>query len=257
MSKPTVIVTGASRGMGKAIGQIAAGLGANVTLNARSERDLQKLASEIEAKNGGALIVDGDISDPQVCEHIVEATIDRFDRIDAIVNNAGILGPIAPIAEADPRLWRDNWAVNVLGPVMLARAALPYLRETNGRVINVSSGAAVHPVLGWAAYCASKAALNSFNEQLAAEEERVTAIALRPGVIDTDMQREIREKGVVGMPEQEHSRFVRRYEEGELNPPEKPGRAVAVLALYAPHEWSGRFIKWDSEEVQILVDQHS
>jgi NAD(P)-dependent dehydrogenase (short-subunit alcohol dehydrogenase family) len=257
MSKRTVIVTGASRGMGKAIARAIAELGANVILNARSERDLRKLADEIKAKKGKVLIVGGDISDPNMCEHLAQATIERFDRIDAVINNAGILGPIAPIAEAEPRLWRENWAVNVLGPVMLTKAALPYLREARGRVINVSSGAAVHPVLGWAAYCASKAALNSFNEQLAAEEERITAIALRPGVIDTDMQREIREKGMAGMPEHEHSRFVRRYEEGELNPPEKPGRAAAVLALYAPQGWSGRFIKWDNEEVQILVDQHS
>jgi NAD(P)-dependent dehydrogenase (short-subunit alcohol dehydrogenase family) len=120
-------------------------------------------------------------------------------------------------------------------------------------VINISSGAAVGAVSGWGAYCVSKAAINMFTEMIAAEEDDVAAIALRPGVVDTEMQATIREAGGEGMPDEVHARFVRYHRQGELLPPEAPGCAAAVLAFHAPHEWSGEFMSWNEERVQSLV----
>jgi NAD(P)-dependent dehydrogenase (short-subunit alcohol dehydrogenase family) len=116
--------------------------------------------------------------------------------------------------------------------MMLTQAALPYLRQHRGRVINVSSGAATYAIPGWGAYCTAKGALNQFNRVLSIEEEMVTAVAVRPGVIDTDMQAIIRQMGAVGMPESAYQRFVQMREAGELLPPEAPGGAIAVLALF-------------------------
>jgi NAD(P)-dependent dehydrogenase (short-subunit alcohol dehydrogenase family) len=101
----------------------------------------------------------------------------------------------------------------------------------------------------------AKAALNQFTRVLAEEEPAITAIAFRPGVVDTTMQRQIRREGVRGMPAEVHSRFLRYYEEGELLPPAVPACSLATLALYAPDEWSGSFLSWNDEHVLSLVRQ--
>jgi NAD(P)-dependent dehydrogenase (short-subunit alcohol dehydrogenase family) len=254
--KPTILVTGASRGLGAATARMAAELGANVALVARSEDDLRAVAEEIREDGGQALVVTGDVSRAEDCRRAVGATVEHFRGLDAVVNNAGILEPIAPLAEGDTQAWERNLTVNVLGPVLVTQAALPHLRQREGRVLNVSSGAAVHIIPGWSAYCVAKAAVNHLTRAIAEEEPEVTALAFRPGVVDTAMQAAIRDTGGQGMPEEEYGRFVRYYEQGELLPPEVPGCALAVLALFAPHEWSGEFIAWDEERVQSLVRRY-
>jgi NAD(P)-dependent dehydrogenase (short-subunit alcohol dehydrogenase family) len=253
MSNPTVIITGASRGLGAAVAQISAQMGCNVVLNARSVGDLKQVADRIQAEGGSVLIAPGDVSLVENCEDIVAKTVKQFGSVEVLINNAGIIEPIAPIAEGSPESWWHNLAVNVLAPVMLTQAALPHLRESSGRVINISSGAAVSVIPGWGAYCVSKAALNHFTRILAEEEPAITTIAFRPGVVDTAMQAVIREQGSEGMTEDSHARFVDLHEEGALLPPELPGRALAAVALHAPHPWSGQFIQWDEERVQKLI----
>lgn len=271
--KPSIVITGASRGLGAAVAQITAAFGANIVLNARSADDLAGVAAEIREESGRleserleasairnrqsaidpVLVVAGDVADAAVCQQIVEQTVERFGRIDALVNNAGVLEPIARIAEVEPEAWWDNVRINLFGPLLLTQAALPYLRESKGRVINVSTGAAVRGVAGWSAYGTSKAALNLLTMTLAEEEPAITAVAVRPGVVDTEMQRQIRERGEVGMTAESHRRFVQLHEEKELLDPKLPAKALAVLALHAPRAWSGRFLSWDDEEVALLV----
>jgi NAD(P)-dependent dehydrogenase (short-subunit alcohol dehydrogenase family) len=257
MSKETILITGASRGLGAATARLAAQLGANVVLAARSEDDLRAVARQIEAKGGQARIAVGDVSRQEDCQWMVDKALQAFGRLDAVVNNAGVLGPIAPLGEADPEAWAGNLAINVNGPFMVTRAALPHLRRQRGRVMNVSSGAAINAMPGWGAYCVAKAALNHLTRILAEEEPEITAIAFRPGVVDTAMQATIREEGERGMTPEGYARFMRYYERGELLPPEAPGCALAVLALHAPHEWSGAFVAWDDEQVQSLVRRYA
>jgi NAD(P)-dependent dehydrogenase (short-subunit alcohol dehydrogenase family) len=247
-----VIVTGASRGLGAAIAISAAELGADVVLCARSTNNLESVAAQIRSGGGTALVVPGDISNFAYCQYLVGECIRHFGRIDSLVNNAAIVEPIAPIVEAGMNDWQSNLAVNFLGPVALIQAALPQLRESGGRIINVSSGVAVTTIAGSAAYSSAKAALNHFTRILAIEEPKVTAITLRPGVIDTDMQEVVRQEGKQGMPAETHARFVAYQKKGELLPPDVPGRAAAKLALYAPLEWSGEFITWNDDRVQNL-----
>ncbi len=173
--------------------------------------------------------------------------MEAFGRLDALVNNAGVITPLAPVAHAEAAAWEHNWRVNLLAPVMLVRHALPYLRQSRGRVINVSSGAAVHAFAGWGAYCSAKAALNHFTAVLAAEEPEVTTIAFRPGIVDTDMQAVIRAQGAEAMPPALYQRFLDYKAKGRLVAPEIVGRILAHLALAAPAEWSGRFIAYYEE----------
>jgi len=253
MAGPTILITGASRGLGAAVARTASQMGANLVLMARSADELEAVAQQIREAGGQALPIVGDVSRETDCQRAIAETLREFGQLDALVNNASILGPIAPIGGAEPEAWRKNWAINVLGPVMLTQAALPHLRQQKGRVINVSSVGAVNVIPGWAAYCTAKAALNHFTRVLAEEEPGITAIALRPGVVDTAMQATIREEGAQGMPEDVHARFVRYFEDGELLPPEVPACSVTILALYAPPEWSGAFMAWNNEDVLSLV----
>jgi NAD(P)-dependent dehydrogenase (short-subunit alcohol dehydrogenase family) len=193
------------------------------------------------------------VSRPDDCQYLVDATVSQWGRIDTIVNNAGTVEPIARIDAAEPPGWQENWLVNVLGPVMLTQAALPYLRRSEGRVIHISSGAAVKVVPGWGAYSVAKAALNHFNQMLAVEEPNITTIALRPGAVNTEMHAVIRAEGADAMSDENYSFFVNLHRQNKLLPPEKPGHALALLALYAPHEWSGEFIQWDEERVTNLA----
>jgi NAD(P)-dependent dehydrogenase (short-subunit alcohol dehydrogenase family) len=257
MNDLTILITGASRGLGAAAARAAAQLGVNVALMARSPAELEAVAEDVRGAGGRALVVPGDVSRPGDNEQAVAATLAEFGGLDALVNNAGILGPVGPLAEADGGAWTENWAINVLGPVLLTRAALPYLRERKGRVINVSSGAAVNAVPGWGAYCLSKAAVTHLTRMIAAEEPDVIAISFRPGVVDTEMQATIRREGARGMPAEEYERFVAYHRRGELLPPAVPGCSLAVLAFYAPPEWSGRFLSWDEEQVQSLVRRYA
>jgi NAD(P)-dependent dehydrogenase (short-subunit alcohol dehydrogenase family) len=252
MSEKTIIVTGGSRGLGRATARIAARMGANVVLAARSEKVLQEAADEINSAGGRALPVPGDLRQQKTCKHVVEEAVRGFGGIDGLVNNAGILGPLARIADAERAAWAENWEINVLGQVMLTKFSLPHLRTRKGRIIHISTGMAVRPVAGTSAYNAAKAALNMFSATLAIEEPLITTIALRPGGVDTDLQVTLRAQGAAAMDPE----VYRKYSTRELLPPEIPGRAAATLSLYAPHDWSGRFISYDDEDVRALVEKY-
>ncbi len=256
MTSPVVIITGASRGLGEAAARITAHLDAKVVLTARSPRQLDRVAQEIQNAGGTALAIRADVSAAEDCQTIVDKTLASFGRLDALVNNAGILGPIATFTNADPSAWARNLEINLFGPVNLTRAALPYLRAFHGRVIHISTGAALEPYHGFSAYSVSKAALNQFNRALALEEPRVTSIALRPGKVDTDMQELLRREGAAGMITEQYEEHVLLHSRGDLLPPHEPGRSIALLALFAPPEWSGQFLKWDDPRIRTL-GQHS
>lgn len=253
MNHPTVIVTGASRGLGKTIAAEAAKMGANVVLAARSVDALQAAAAEINAAGGAALAVPGDVGEEADCQAIIQGAVSRFQHIDALVNNAGVIEPIHRIEEASLMEWQQNWVTNFLGPVMLSKLALPYLRERGGRVVNISSGAAMRAIAGWGAYSTAKAAIDHLTRILAAEEPLVTALSVRPGIIDTEMQAAIRKKGKETMDESDYNRLYGLYEQGKMATAEGPGRAIARLALSAPHAWSGEVLQWDDARVQSLV----
>jgi len=248
-NKPVVIISGASRGVGASVACWLATKGAGMMLIARSEDALSEISDKVRQAGGTPLATVADVSDQSVCQRAVEKTLAHFGRLDALICNAGVLPPLSSVATADPDAWRYNVAVNLLGPFYLAHSALPELRKQKGRIVNVSSGAAMHPIFGGSAYCASKAALNQFTAVLAAEEPSVTAIAMRPGVVDTEMQAFIREQGKKTMPSEQLDYYLELRDKGLLEPPSVPARAIAWLALYAPCEWSGKFLSYDEPRI--------
>ena len=247
---PVVIITGASRGLGAATASWLANAGSAVTLIARSAAALERVAQDVRKRGGSALVFEADIADADACRAAVLKTLDHFGRLDALVNNAGIVEPIAAVVRADTERWQYNIAVNLLGPFYLARNAIVELRKQKGRIVNVSSGAATLTVEHVSAYCAAKAALNHFTRVLAAEEPRLTVISVRPGVVDTRMQETIRREGPGVMGAEQAAYYQNLKTRGELEAPEVPGRAIAWLALKGPSELSGQFLDYDDPRIR-------
>jgi NAD(P)-dependent dehydrogenase (short-subunit alcohol dehydrogenase family) len=216
---------------------------------ARSSDKLNQVAADVKLLGGIPLRVVADVADPRACAQVVERTLSEFGQVDALVNNAGIVEPLSSVATADSESWRYNIEVNLLGPFHMARAAISGLRRQKGRIVNVSSGAANIPIRAASAYCAAKAGLTHFTRVLAAEEPSLVCVAVRPGVVDTDMQVVIRQEGPKVMTPDQMAYYQRLKSEGKLEAPWEPARSIAWLSLYAPHEWSGRFLDYDDQEI--------
>ena len=184
------LVTGASRGLGRAFALALAEAGADLVLAARSVDDLQRTA-EAAAKHGvRAEVFRTDLREARDIEALVEGAIRAFGRIDVLVNNAGISGAEKPVLDLERREWEDALAVNLLGPALLARAvARGMVERRQGRIINVASIAGLAPVSRLGPYCVSKAALIQLTRVMALELARhnVQVNALCPGYFRTPM----------------------------------------------------------------------
>ncbi len=246
---PVVIVTGASRGLGASVARWLGKVGAGVALMARSTKLLEHVARDVERVGGVPLPLDLDVIDPDACRRVVQKTLETFGRLDALVNNAGVIQPLTPIAQADSEAWHYTLKVNLMGPFYMTRFSIPELRKQKGRIVNVSSGAASTSIESASAYCASKAALNHFTRVLASEESQLTCVAVRPGVVDTDMQTLIRREGSKSMPPEQADYYRSLKTRGQLEPPWVPGRSIAWLALHAPRDFSGDFLDYDDPRI--------
>jgi ketoreductase RED2 len=180
-----VVVTGSSSGIGAATAHAFADVGASVLVNsARSVAEGEAVAASMP----DALYVQGDITDPGVPERLVAAALDRWGRLDTLVNNAGTtaLIPHHDLEAASVDVWRRIFEVNVFGTWAMSVAAMPALRDARGSIVNVASVAGVRPTGSSVPYAASKAALNHMTVLLAkvvGPEVRVNAVA--PGLVDT------------------------------------------------------------------------
>lgn len=243
------IVTGASSGLGTAIACWLAKVGTRVVLVARNEDRLKQTSHQIERLGGNSLILKADVANADACREVVSSTLNQYQRIDALVNNAGIIAPLSSIAQANISLWRAAIDINLLGPFYLTHFAISAIASVNGHIINISSGAANMPLPAASAYCASKAALTHFTRVIAEEEAKITAVSIRPGVVDTPMQDQIRHEGPAAMKPEQIAYYQDLKTQGQLEQPEVPGRSIAWLALYAPHSMSGDFVNYDDSEI--------
>jgi len=241
----SIILTGASRGIGLAIARYLLNSGHKVFLVARSEEPLEKLKGEFK---GQVEFLGADLKDFEVGPRVVSLALKAFSRIDAVIINHGTLSPVSRIADSDLNEWRAAYDINFFSAVAFIKSSLPSLRQTHGRIILTSSGAATGSYSTWGAYGSSKAALNHLAMTLAVEEPDVTTVAVRPGVVDTEMQVEVRGHSTV-MDVKDAEKFRSLFEKGELLKPEQPGNVMARLAVEAGKELSGRFLSWNAKEL--------
>lgn len=227
----TALVTGAGRGIGRAIALGLAADGARVALLARSADQLADTAATVSAVGGTVLVVPADVGDPTAVDKATAMVLAEFGAVDILVNDAAVVTPIGPTLSVDADKWADALDVNVVGPFRLAQALLPSMIARGwGRIANVSSGIAAHPaaMIGMNAYATSKSALEAHTLNLAAElaGTGVTANVYRPGSVDTAMQGWIRNQPAqeIGATLLEH--FVTSYERGTLLTPEQSARSL-------------------------------
>ena len=195
------IVTGGSRGIGRAVSEGLAAQGARVVVASRKADACEEVAAAIRGAGGEALAVPAHLGEPEDAERLVAATVEAFGGVDIVVNNAAnaLAEPLGGITLAG---FDKSFAVNVRGPVLLVQACLAHLEVSeHSAVVNVVSAGAFLPSPGRSLYAAGKSALLSFTRSMAAElaGRGIRVNALAPGPVDTDMVRNTGEAGVAGM----------------------------------------------------------
>lgn len=237
-----VLVTGASRGIGAAAARAFAAAGARVGVMARDADAVAVLAREI-----GGLPLAGDVARAEDMEAAVAALHKVVGRLDVLVNNAGLMGPIAGLAEAAPDDWGQAIDVNLKGVFHGMRAALPVMRaQGGGTVLTVGSGAAQTAREGWSAYCASKAGALMLTRSLhlEAQADGIRAISLSPGTVATDMQAAIRASGVNPVSQLDWSVHI---------PPEWPARALVWLCTPEADAHLGQEVSLRDEAIRARI----
>jgi NAD(P)-dependent dehydrogenase (short-subunit alcohol dehydrogenase family) len=188
MNTPTAMITGASRGLGRALAAGLAREGFALIVDARNEARLEAAADGIRAAGGAVTAIAGDITDPAHRTTLRRAA-DAAGRLDLLVNNAGTLGasPLPALADYPADELRAAFETNVIAPVALTQLMLPLLRTSGGAVLNITSDAALEAYAGWGGYGAAKAALEQASNVLAAEELAIRVWWADPGDLRTDM----------------------------------------------------------------------
>ncbi len=240
----TVLITGASRGIGAAAARVFAEAGANVALVARSEEAIADLTAELGPK---AIAIPCDVSRYWEVEKAVEACVQAFGGLDVLINNAGLLEPIEHLSNASPDAWGHVIDVNIKGVFNGMRAAMPVMIAAGGgTILTIGSGAASNPYEGWSAYCASKAGALMLTRSIDAEarEQGIRAISLSPGTVATQMQRDIKASGINPVSQLDWEDHV---------PPEWPAKTLLWMCSSDADEWCGGEVSLRSESIRRKV----
>ncbi|MGS0765625.1 3-oxoacyl-ACP reductase family protein [Syntrophomonas curvata] len=226
-TRKTAIITGASRGIGKAIAYRLAADGVNVIINyyPSLQEEADEVVKSIRSANGEATAIAADITSYEQVENMVKKTVDIYGSVDILVNNAGILrsGLVHKLSIED---WHLVINTCLTGAFYCIKAVVPVMREKQyGRIINISSGAGLHGFKGDSAYSAAKAGIIGFSKTLAKElsDKGILTNVVVPGLIMTEMTAEL--------PEKNKELMKNMIPAGELGEPEAVANAVSFLAL--------------------------
>lgn len=240
----TVLITGASRGIGADTARQFAAAGANVALIARGGSAITALADEIGAQ---ALAIPCDVSDYASVAAAVEQTVKAFGGLDVLIGNAGVIEPISHLATADPDDWAHVIDINLKGIFYGMRAALPVmLKAGGGTILTISSGAAHGPVEAWSHYCTSKAGAAMLTRCVDKENASagIRAMGLSPGTVATQMQREIKASGINPISQMDWSDHI---------PADWPAKALLWMCSPDADDWIGQEISLRDETVRTRV----
>ncbi len=188
----TALITGGSKGIGRAICLALAKEGANVIIAARNESEIKETMDKLKAMGSKALAIRTDVRSEEDVRRLISTTIDRCGRLDILINNAGVACK-KRLEETTLQEYDKIMDTNLKGVFLCTKYAIPYIRESkNGKIINISSIGGLHGLPDFTVYCASKFGVNGMTESIAAElEGEIKVYAVCPGAVDTDMYRSI------------------------------------------------------------------
>lgn len=244
LSGKCVLITGASAGIGAAAARAFAAAGAKVVLAARRADKLADLAAELGPQ---ARAIACDVANFDDVQSAVQAAIGWAGQLDVLVNNAGIITPIAHLHDAAPAEWAQAMDTNLRGVFHGMRAAIPPMRaQGHGTIITVSSGAAINPMEGWSAYCASKAGALMLTRVAHLEEgaHGLRILGLSPGTVATDMQVTIKASGI---------NPVSQLGPWAHIPPEWAAKALVWMCGAGADPWLGRDVSLRDGDVRAQV----
>lgn len=186
----TALVTGGSKGIGRAICLALAKEGANVVIAARNESEIEETMNKLKSMGSKAMAIQADIRSEEDVRRLISMTIDKCGRLDILINNAGVAHK-KRLEETTLEEYDEIMDTNLKGVFLCTKYAIPYIRESkNGKIINISSVGGLHGLPEFSVYCASKFGVNGLTESIAAElEGEIKVYAVCPGAVDTDMYR--------------------------------------------------------------------
>ena len=238
------VVTGAGRGLGRAIALAMAREGARVGIVGRTLDDLEATAGHIRDEGGEGLVLQGDISRPEDVERIVQQTLKRFSTVDILVNNAAVVGPARLLEDADFDTWQKTIDINLNGALHCILQVVPVMKERGGgKIINISSGLGQMPFPRFCAYAVSKAGIIQLTRSLAVELEpfNIQVNAIDPGVMDTPMQDQIRALRPTVLGDSVYQGFMAYKQKGHLRDAAEPASLAVFLASQEADGLSGHF----------------
>lgn len=242
LERKVAVVTGAGRGLGRATALALAHEGARITVMSRSLDELKTLAGQIEDSGGRCLVFQGDVSRPDDAVRLMRQTEERFATVDILINNAAVIGPVRFLADADFDSWEKTLDINLNGPFYCIRSVLPLMRQKgSGKIINIISGLGRMPFPRFCAYSVSKAGLIQLTRSLAEEMKphNIQVNAIDPGVMDTSMQKKLRDMGPDILGESLHQNFMSYKERGHLKDPAEVTLLAVFLASAAADHLTG------------------
>jgi len=188
----TALVTGGSKGIGRAICLALAKEGANVVIAARNESEIEETMNKLKSMGSKAMAIQADIRSEEDVRRLISMTIDKCGRLDILINNAGVAHK-KRLEETTLEEYYEIMDTNLKGVFLCTKYAIPYIRESkNGKIINISSVGGLHGLPEFSVYCASKFGVNGLTESIAAElEGEIKVYAVCPGAVDTDMYRSL------------------------------------------------------------------
>jgi len=248
----TAIITGANQGLGRVLAEKFVEEGANLAICARDPAKLNETHQVLRGKIArGQRVVSmpADVSKAEDVEAFVDLALTRNNKIDILINNAGIYGPMGPLEEVDIDEWIRAMDINLMGTVRMCRALLPHFKQNKyGKIINLSGGGATAPLPRFSAYAASKAAVVRLTETLAEETKAfgIDVNAIAPGALNTRLLDEVLESGPDKVGEDFYQKALKQKENGGA-PLESGARLAVFLAAPDSDGITGRLLSavWD------------